>query len=450
MPLLFLLSTLAQATEVTVEAVDGQRAVVLFDDLVKGETPVVTDVDGGEVTLAFRDSMFGPVLFQQKVTVPASGKVTFVVDVAQRSIEGGGGAVVPVPTPTPTPTPQPAAAAKTQVEVDSGEKGVEIVLDGKNTGKKTPATLEVGPGKHVITLAKGCSTGESEFTVDEGQTRKLQVDLEPAKVMLGITSTPPGATVTLDGKELGTTPMEAKVACGDRKLAVALEGYKAVEKPISLVKNDASVDFQLDKDAFGSMEITVEPEGVIKLDGDRVGTNTATLDKVSVGEHTLTVERSGVVVETRKINVKENATVMLTLVVPEPDTSKTPAPKEPKEPKEPKDPKAEKPSTGPSAIRLIANGVVTAGSVPLIALGTYNFTQAVKAVRQAELEPDDRAAAEIVRTQVRPREILAYTEWGVGGALLLTGATLWVTSFTDGSTLVVVPTGRGINISGRF
>lgn len=449
MPLLYLLSSLALATEVTVEATDGQRAVVLIDDLVKGETPVVTDVDGGEVTLAFRDSMFGPVLFQQKVTVPASGKVTYVVDVAQRSIEGTGAGS---PTPSPAPATAPAAP-KTQVELSSAEKGVDIVLDGKSTGKKTPATFDVGPGRHVITLAKGCATAESEFSVDEGQTKKLQLELEPAKVMLAITSTPEGATVSLDGKEIGKTPLDAKVDCGDRKVAVALEGYKPAEKAVSLDTEDASVAFQLDKDAYGSMEITVEPEGVIKLDGDRIGANTATVDKISVGEHTLTIERSGIVVETRKINVKENSTVMLTLVVPEPDKSKEPTekdPKEPKEPKAPKEPKVKKPSTGPSALRLVTNGVVTAGSVPLIALGTYNFTQAVKAVRQAELEPDDRIASEIVRTQVRPREILAYTEWGVGGALLLTGATLWVTSFTDGSSVVVVPTGRGLNISGRF
>lgn len=462
MPILFLLS--AFATEVTVDAADGQKAVVLIDDLVKGETPVVTDVDGGEVTLGFRSSMFGPVLFTQKVQIPADGKVAFTVDVAERKVSGAG---VVEPEPSPAPAPAPAA---TQLAVTSVPAGAAITLDGKDTGKKTPSTLAVDPGKHVVALQKGCESAERQLSVDAGATEDVQLELSAAKVMLTVNAVPEGATVEVDGKELGETPLEAKLSCGERVVTVSKDGYKPVEKKVELGSEDQTLDVELPVDAYGTLEVTVEPEGVIKLDGERVGANTATMAKVGIGKHVLTVERDGIEVESRTIEVKENATVMLTLVVPEPDAvaaknkdkakdkdkdkakdkdaeAKDP-PKEAKKPPEPKPPRP--PRSGPSALRIIGNSAVTVASVPLIALGSYNFSQALKAVKQAEAEPDDRAAERIVQQEVRPREVLAYTEWGIGGALLVTGGVLWITSFTDGSDVVVVPTPNGFQLNGRF
>lgn len=463
MPILFLLHP-AFATEVKIEAADGQKAVVLIDDLVKGETPVVTDVDGGEVTLGFRSSMFGPVLFTQKVQIPADGSIAFTVDVAERAVSGAG-VVEPEPAPAPAPAPAPEPAGATRVTITSAEDGAKIELDGKSTGQKTPATIDVDPGRHVVKLSKGCSTGEQEFSVDDGATEQLEVALTAAKVMLSVNVEPAGATVEVDGKKLGEAPLEAKLSCGERVVKVTKEGFKSAEKKVDLGSEDASVDFELAVDAYGTLEITVEPEGVIKLDGERIGANEASLAKVPVGEHTLTVERKGVEVESRKIQVKKDATVMLTLVVPEPDAvaasdkgkdkdaGKTKDADKDKDADKAKDPEPKppkKPKTGPSALRIITNSAVTAGSIPLIALGSYNFSQALKAVKQAEAEPDDVEAQRIVSQEVRPREILAYTEWGVGGALLVTGATLWITSFTSDSEVVVLPTMNGLQIHGRF
>ena len=465
MPILTFLS-LAFATEVTIDAADGQKAVVLIDDLVKGETPVVTDVDGGEVTLGFRSSMFGPVLFTQKVQIPADGKVAFTVDVAERKVSGSG---VVEPEPAAAPAPAPSA---TRLSLTSVPAGASIELDGKDTGKKTPSTFDVDPGRHVVKLLKGCQSAERELSVDDGATEDLQLELDAAKVMLSVTVIPEGATVEIDGKKIGEAPLEAKLSCGERLVSVSKEGFKSAEKKVELGLEDSAVDFELPVDAYGTLEITVEPEGVILLDGERVGANEASLAKVGVGKHTLTIERGGVEVESRSIEVKENATVMLTLVVPEPDAVAVKDKKDkkgkkdedekdakaadtdekdpPKEEKQPKPAKVKAPRTGPSAVRIITNSAVTAASVPFIALGTYNFSQALRAVRQAESEPDQSESDRIVKEEVRPREVLAYAEWGVGGALLLTGATLWITSFTDGSDVVVLPTPNGLQINGRF
>ena len=51
---LLFLSQYASATELVVKAKDGQKAVVLVVEYVKGEAPVTTTADAGEVEVAFR------------------------------------------------------------------------------------------------------------------------------------------------------------------------------------------------------------------------------------------------------------------------------------------------------------------------------------------------------------------------------------------------------------
>lgn len=440
----------AFATELSITAVDGQRAVVLVDEYVKGETPVVTDVDGGEVTLAFRKSMFGPVLFSQKVTIPASGSVSFVVDLEDRTITPGtGGAPAPAPkpepapapkpepAPAPAPKPEPATAGKGKATISASETGLQISVDGKDIGERTPATIELDPGRHVVGLTKGCLTGTQEFTVTAGETETVRVPVSGAKVLLDVKTQPPGADVKVDGKSVGTSPMTYQATCGERPVVLALEGYKPLEKTVSLVKDDVTLDVALEKLAYGSLEVTVDPsDSVIKLDGERIGTGRATLDKVAVGEHALTVERKGSVVQERTVKITEGAQIVLSLVVS--DAAKpTGGDKPPKE------------RNGPSAGRLVLNAAVTAASVPLISLGTYNFGQARVAYQDYLTVEDDELANQIFEEEVAPRRNVAYLEWGAGGALLVGGTALWITSFLD-APVAITPTGRGVLLSGRF
>lgn len=54
---------------------------------------------------------------------------------------------------------------------------------------------------------------------------------------LSVESSPAGASVTLDGKEIGTTPVKGmEVEAGKHKVVVALEGYVSQERTVTLVK----------------------------------------------------------------------------------------------------------------------------------------------------------------------------------------------------------------------
>lgn len=439
-PLLTLLAFSAQATEITIEATDGQTAVVLIDDFVKGETPVVTDVDGGEVTLGFRSSMFGPVLFSKTITVPADGQAKWIVDVAGRTIEavaGGSSA------PAPAPAPEPAAPSVTQIKIDV--KGA-ITVDGKPTGENGPATLEVDPGRHEIAIADGCAAGSTTFNATAGKTTTVSVPMAATKFMLDVKTEPAGAEVLVDGTSMGTTPLQAKLSCGTRLVKATKEGHFAAEKSIDLQKAD-TLTLVLEKEAFGSVEVSVTPSNAtIKLDGEKVGVGTAKLAEVRTGPHELTVERKGTVLETRTINVKENGEMVLSLAVTEPAGK---APKADKPPKTngtdgPKEKLARR-----SAGRMVLNTLVTGAAIPLVPIGLFNYQQARIAYDDYTSMPEGGARDQFYKTEVAPRQTVAFLEWGGAGALLATGTVLWVTSFAD-APIVVVPTRTGVQLGGRF
>lgn len=72
---------------------------------------------------------------------------------------------------------------------------------------------------------------------------------------LQISSTPSGATVSVDGEEVGTTPMEVVALMeGPRKVRVTLEGYEPAEE---------TVDLKPDADATVELTLEEEPEEVV-------------------------------------------------------------------------------------------------------------------------------------------------------------------------------------------
>ena len=441
MSLVALLS-LAFATELDIQAADGQTAVVLVDDFVKGETPVSTEVEPGEVTLAFRGSMFGPVLFSERVTIPAEGTVRFVVDLEARSVTAGPTttpvAASPEPAPEPEPEPEPEP---TRLRIAA--EGASISLDGQDTGKTGPAELDVDPGRHVVKLTKGCAVAEQTVDAKVGQTTDLGAKPVAAKHLLGITSEPKGAEVIVDGESMGKTPVDLKLACGRRDVKLVAKGFQALSQVVDL-QADETLALTMEAERYGSVEVSVEPSNTaIELDGEQVGKGSVTLDEVPVGTHELAFVHKGVVLERRAVEVKENGQIMLSLVV---DPSKAPAAPVANDPI----PAEAKTASGPGVGRILLNSAVTAAGIGVAIPGFYNYSQARTAYADYQELPAGEARDAFYTNEVRPRQTMAFVEWGVGGALVATGAVLWATTFTSDGPVKIAPTGNGFVLGGRF
>lgn len=81
---------------------------------------------------------------------------------------------------TPRPTAVVSTEGKAMVKVISTPAGLEILVDGQGTGKKTPATVHVEPGTRTIGLkADGFRPWSFKETFVAGDTLQLPVDLQP-------------------------------------------------------------------------------------------------------------------------------------------------------------------------------------------------------------------------------------------------------------------------------
>jgi serine/threonine protein kinase len=83
-------------------------------------------------------------------------------------------AAAPVPSPAPRSSPAPAAGSVGWIWIRSNPTGARILVDGAETGLRTPARLELQPGDHEVQLAhRGFANSHRGLTVQPGQTMQV-------------------------------------------------------------------------------------------------------------------------------------------------------------------------------------------------------------------------------------------------------------------------------------
>jgi len=145
------------------------------------------------------------------------------------------------------------------VTLNSTPVGASVFVDGSETGKLTPAQIQVPEGSHKITLKlQGWHTAETNAMLKPGDAfsfapvlskdsaarpfgffRKVFGPGDPAtKGTLIIRTRPPGATVLVDGTEMPRkTPIpRAPMEPGKYHVTVKLQGYKTLERDVTIVK----------------------------------------------------------------------------------------------------------------------------------------------------------------------------------------------------------------------
>lgn len=224
--------------------------------------------------------------------------------VASQTLAQAGAAKAP-PSPAPAATPAPAPAASTPPPLSeslSGEAKAEyeaaklLYEDGDYAGaslkfqraydlSKDPrllwnrAAAEKNLRHYVMVseLVRGYLTEGAAFISDtdraDGEALLLTVSAFVAK--LAVTASQAGATVSVDGKPVGTTPLKEPVLVemGQHDVKVELAGYKALSRPVQVAGGGTTaIDFALEVEKHeGILRITVGMDAVIRVDGKMVG-----------------------------------------------------------------------------------------------------------------------------------------------------------------------------------
>lgn len=175
----------------------------------------------------------------------------------------------------------PERAASTQQHsgfliINSEPQGAEVWLNNESTGEVTPFRRKLAIGDEVpYRLSLPLYHDEAGMVTVDQPRKELQFALRPAFGSVTVTSTPSGALVFLDEKQVGQTPLTLdRIASGSHSLRLQAPQYAVERRNVSVADGQtANVAVTL---AARFAEITVQaPQGaVVTVDGDRKGSGT--------------------------------------------------------------------------------------------------------------------------------------------------------------------------------
>jgi TonB family protein len=137
-----------------------------------------------------------------------------------------------------------------------------------------------------------------------------------ASATLRIETTPPGATVWLDGLVVGRSPLELRnLRAGPRHLRILEDGYAPAEVGLELGEGttDLPLRFAMSPTA-ARLTVRSEPDGAtVRVDGRTIGTTPLDQALLGPGRHEVRVERQGFRAQTRRIEAGAGQPLLVAL-----------------------------------------------------------------------------------------------------------------------------------------
>jgi eukaryotic-like serine/threonine-protein kinase len=134
-----------------------------------------------------------------------------------------------------TPPTPVAALAPAAFRIESEPSGAEVWLDDRSRGTAPVALPDLQPGRHKIRVeAAGYAPAELSLEIPPGAPPPpLRFVMEPVAARIAVTSEPPGARVQLDGRAVGSTPLEPMaIPPGRHRVQVDKAGFSPFSREV--------------------------------------------------------------------------------------------------------------------------------------------------------------------------------------------------------------------------
>ena len=191
----------------------------------------------------------------------------------------------------------------------SDPTNAKVVLDGVYRGN-TPLTLNnLASTTHIVELDHaGYYDWKSTVEVPAGGTKTVSGSLNPIPVSnvgwVYVSSSPGGASVTLDGTNYGQTPGSGSlklnnIGTGYHTVALTLSGYQPYTTQVNVHANTVSEVSALLKPVspqpgVGELSVSSTPSGAnVFIDNNFVGITPLNLKNIPVGSHVVTIRLAG-------------------------------------------------------------------------------------------------------------------------------------------------------------
>ncbi len=120
------------------------------------------------------------------------------------------------------------AKADARLHIESRPPGAQIVVDDQAAGR-TPMELSLASGEvHEISLFKiGHELASRSVELDPGETKRIEIELEPRIGVIDLIVDPAGATLHVDGKPQGEANQKLRLLASPHALVIAKDGHQA-------------------------------------------------------------------------------------------------------------------------------------------------------------------------------------------------------------------------------
>jgi len=183
------------------------------------------------------------------------------------------------------------------LNLNSNTEAASVFIDGESIGQTPLSRIELAAGEHEIFVQKERYEPVEQVIEIEGrqQEQSLSVELLPAWANVSFATSPAGATVTIDGEEIGLTPLSIELLQGEHEVLVKLNAHKAWTENLSVT---ARVDQDLPlielEQADGLVLLQSTPSNAgVTLDGTYQGQTPLELTIAPGQSHELTFFLNG-------------------------------------------------------------------------------------------------------------------------------------------------------------
>lgn len=194
---------------------------------------------------------------------------------------------------------------RTKIELSGPQDLVTEIYGIKKTGN----VFYLSPGEYVLGFsAPGYRSDWQKVSVPKGSL-KYKVELAPVTTAALITSEPAGATVTMDGKNLGITPLVIRdLKTGEYTADLAMAGYAGMPVAWKITDSHPVSAHGVLVSNQGTLNITSVPvEAQVFVDGTPVGKTPLKLQRPE-GRYLLRLERAGCTPEERSVTIYKGRT----------------------------------------------------------------------------------------------------------------------------------------------
>ncbi|HEY5998270.1 MAG TPA: PEGA domain-containing protein [bacterium] len=195
-----------------------------------------------------------------------------------------------------------AAAGSGTLRIGSSPAGARIIVDDTPTNFRTPTAFPLPAGGHRVMLSLAAHRNwEAKVRLEAGATTQVDATLAALGTgSVGVSSTPPGAAICVDGEPTGlVTPATVPaLPVGTHTVQLRLEGYEAWSQAV-VVRPDRHFPFQAllapSRKNLGRLNVRSHPpRALIALDGVPLGKVTPQcLGEVPAGSHVMELTLAG-------------------------------------------------------------------------------------------------------------------------------------------------------------